>query len=220
MGMDLSCHVTRDWSPLHRALTGRSCRTRFNQCGLSRVLFIANFVLKRRALIRKTWRRSIQASHFETTQRGFQCNSYWAGYLRDVICQQHFFATKSFMSARDNTRRKRAKNVFSLASFGHSPLVPSSSLPPSTTARTGSLSADGRRADVEVIPLEREPVRVSSTPAGNLALDNEDGWMDVLGGDDDLQDQWGGGLGGVKNPRKRKWYATTVRPFFTACCTS
>ncbi|KAF7343572.1 CxC2 domain-containing protein [Mycena sanguinolenta] len=103
------------------------------------------------------------------------------------------------------TARKRSKNVYSLQSFGHS-LTPSSALTPG--ARTGHLSADGRRADIQKISLERE--RPISTPGGT-SLDDEDNWLDVA---DDSHSLPASTVVVCVPERKckRKWYATTDEP--------
>ncbi|KAJ7701736.1 hypothetical protein B0H14DRAFT_3527423 [Mycena olivaceomarginata] len=73
-----------------------------------------------------------------------------------------------------NFRKK--PNIFSLQSFGHT--LRDSATPP--TARAGNLSADGRRADVQFVPLRQESHRGESSdqPANQ---DNEDDWQDLPG---------------------------------------
>jgi hypothetical protein len=74
------------------------------------------------------------------------------------------------------------------------------------------MSADGRRADVEVIPLERQ-----GESSGQTAdLDDTDDWLDLSTDAADLTPAV------PKRTRKRKWYATTVslldvpsRPLFS-----
>ncbi|KAJ7750769.1 hypothetical protein B0H14DRAFT_3513347 [Mycena olivaceomarginata] len=86
------------------------------------------------------------------------------------------------------SKKKRAKNTFSLASFGHS-------LKPSNAVRAGKLTADGRRADIRVVPIQRERTPVPPSPAP------EDEWVDMQVDDEPPADS--------RPPRKRKWYATT-----------
>jgi hypothetical protein len=98
-----------------------------------------------------------------------------------------------------NFRKK--PNIFSLQSFGHT--LRDSATPP--TARAGNLSADGRRADVQFVPLRQESHRGESSdqPANQ---DNEDDWQDLPG-------ETTGFVNFVTAPRKRKWYASTVSFF-------
>jgi hypothetical protein len=91
------------------------------------------------------------------------------------------------------SKKKRAKNTFSLASFGLS-------LKPSNAARAGKLTADRRRADIRVVPIQREHAPVPPSPAP------KDEWVDMQVDDEPPADS--------RPPRKRKWYATTVRVFF------
>jgi hypothetical protein len=91
------------------------------------------------------------------------------------------------------SKKKRTKNKFSLASFGLS-------LKPSNAVRAGKLTADGRRADIRVVPIQRERTPVPPSPAP------EDDWVDMQVDDEPPADS--------RPPRKRKWYATTVRVFF------
>ncbi|KAJ7870752.1 hypothetical protein B0H14DRAFT_3439844 [Mycena olivaceomarginata] len=70
------------------------------------------------------------------------------------------------------SKKKRAKNTFSLASFGHS-------LKPSNAVRAGKLTADGRQADIRVVPIQRERTPVPPSPAP------EDEWVDMQ--DDNLR---------------------------------
>ncbi|KAJ7820067.1 hypothetical protein B0H14DRAFT_3472555 [Mycena olivaceomarginata] len=86
------------------------------------------------------------------------------------------------------SKKKRAKNTFSLASFGHS-------LKPSNAVRAGKLTADGRRADIRVVPIQCERTPVPPSPAP------EDEWVDMQVDDEPPADS--------RPPRKRKWYATT-----------
>ncbi|KAF7343820.1 CxC2 domain-containing protein [Mycena sanguinolenta] len=97
--------------------------------------------------------------------------------------------------------KKRAKNVYSLQAFGHT--LKASSLTVPVVARAGNLSADGRRADVELIHLR--PNEIHETPASPAPLHNdEDDWIDLH----DSGDAQGIALEG-KRARKRKWYAKT-----------
>ncbi|KAJ7731187.1 hypothetical protein B0H14DRAFT_3517920 [Mycena olivaceomarginata] len=86
------------------------------------------------------------------------------------------------------SKKKRAKNTFSLASFGHS-------LKPSNAVRAGKLTADGRRVDIRVVPIQCERTPVPPSPAP------EDEWVDMQVDDEPPADS--------RPPRKRKWYATT-----------
>jgi hypothetical protein len=90
--------------------------------------------------------------------------------------------------------KKRAKNIYSLQSFGHSLKV-------SNTVRTAKLTADGRRTDIWVVPIQREHAPVPTPPAPE---DDRD-WEDIQVNDEPSVDR--------RPPRKRKWYATTVRVF-------
>ncbi|KAF7376803.1 CxC2 domain-containing protein [Mycena sanguinolenta] len=102
-----------------------------------------------------------------------------------------------------NTKRRRAKNVYSLQSFGHT-LSPVPTVAP--TARSGHLSADGRRADIQTIPLERE-IRVSPAGAPSAVDLDEDNWLDVPS---DLDSAPGNTVVVcTTRKRKRRWYATT-----------
>jgi hypothetical protein len=80
------------------------------------------------------------------------------------------------------TNRKRAKNTFSLESFGHS--VQSTSAPGPTSslnACAGNLTADGRRAAVRVLPLQhsRSASQSASESAPAINLDDNEDWLDV-----------------------------------------
>ncbi|KAF8139162.1 hypothetical protein K438DRAFT_1996294 [Mycena galopus ATCC 62051] len=90
--------------------------------------------------------------------------------------------------------KKRAKNLFSLKAFGHD------SLQPSARACAGHLSADGRRADVQVFPIRSE----GSTSVSDPSLNLDDDWEDVL-----LTASSEVNLGRENSRCKRKWYATT-----------
>jgi hypothetical protein len=98
-------------------------------------------------------------------------------------------------------KRKHTKNTFSLSSFGHSlqsTTAPSSSL----NARAGNLTADGRRAAVQALPLQRSHNTSASGSAPATTLDNNDDWLDVPMDEPPPPD--------TRNGRKRRWYATTV----------
>ncbi|KAF7349558.1 CxC2 domain-containing protein [Mycena sanguinolenta] len=97
-------------------------------------------------------------------------------------------------------RRKRPKNVYSLETFRHS-LAPSPTA--STAARTGQLSADARRADIQAVPLERSEQGVSAL--GAMTLDDENDWVDLPAGDTVVL---------CTQKRKRRWYATTDEPLW------
>ncbi|KAJ7729886.1 hypothetical protein B0H14DRAFT_3518191 [Mycena olivaceomarginata] len=80
------------------------------------------------------------------------------------------------------THRKRAKNTFSLASFGHSLQSTSTSGSSSSlSARAGNLTADGRRAAVQALPLQRSQSasRSTSESAPAINLDGDEDWLDV-----------------------------------------
>ncbi|KAJ7707270.1 hypothetical protein B0H14DRAFT_2646846 [Mycena olivaceomarginata] len=66
---------------------------------------------------------------------------------------------------------KRRRNVYSLSSFGHS-LKESPQV-----ARAGNLTADGRRADVRIFPLDSEAG--PSSTAGSSVLDDDTNWLDM-----------------------------------------
>ncbi|KAJ7784055.1 hypothetical protein B0H14DRAFT_2630667 [Mycena olivaceomarginata] len=68
-------------------------------------------------------------------------------------------------------KRPKQKNVFSLKSFGHS--LNESPAPP--VARAGNLTADGRRANVQSIPLDSE--HHPSSASGPLLQDDD--WLDM-----------------------------------------
>ncbi|KAJ7321807.1 hypothetical protein DFH08DRAFT_818177 [Mycena albidolilacea] len=88
------------------------------------------------------------------------------------------------------------KNNVLLTVFGHSL---SNSLP----ARTGRLTADGRRAAVQSVPVSYElPDPTPSTLFG--ASTDDDNWLDVL--DTRLAEPEATTM---RSKRKRKWYATT-----------
>lgn len=99
-------------------------------------------------------------------------------------------------------KRKKAKNTFSLGAFGHNlNQQPSSSTP---SARAGNLTADGRRAAVRSLPIQRERDS-ASTPA---PIDDTD-WLDLP--PDEIDETLGTEYNANPRPkRKRKWYATTV----------
>ncbi|KAJ7821082.1 hypothetical protein B0H14DRAFT_3471764 [Mycena olivaceomarginata] len=61
--------------------------------------------------------------------------------------------------------------------------------------RAGKLTADRRRADIRVVPIQRERAPVPPSPAP------EDDWVDMQVDDEPPADS--------RPPRKRKWYATT-----------
>ncbi|KAF7361555.1 CxC2 domain-containing protein [Mycena sanguinolenta] len=98
------------------------------------------------------------------------------------------------------TTRKQNKNVFSLASFGHS-LAPAPISTP--VARTGHLSADRRRADTQTISLDD----ASSSAPSTRNLEDEANWLDVPVDLDSAVLPRTVVVGTRK--RKRKWYATT-----------
>ncbi|KAJ7799448.1 hypothetical protein B0H14DRAFT_3886073 [Mycena olivaceomarginata] len=96
------------------------------------------------------------------------------------------------------TRRKRAKNVFSLESFGYSLQPPAASS--SASARAGNLTSDGRRADVQALPIRHERLAPAPGPTPATTLDDDD-WVDLPAEEEPRAD------GAPK--RKRKRYATT-----------
>ncbi|KAF7375075.1 hypothetical protein MSAN_00393800 [Mycena sanguinolenta] len=113
--------------------------------------------------------------------------------------------SSEYLNPSEYTKRQRTRNVFSLASFGHSLARPSS------VARAGHLSEDGRWADFQAIPLELN--QRASVPAIHLENDTQDDpavWLDVPEEDTVLEtekDAHG------RPPRKRKWYASTMTVF-------
>ncbi|KAJ7789965.1 hypothetical protein B0H14DRAFT_3502247 [Mycena olivaceomarginata] len=97
-------------------------------------------------------------------------------------------------------KRPKQKNVFSLKSFGHS--LNESPAPP--VARAGNLTADGRRANVQSIPLDSE----HHPSSASRSLLQDDDWLDMessadLDTGDNATTAQGRGL------RKRKRYAAT-----------
>ncbi|KAJ7695539.1 hypothetical protein B0H14DRAFT_3530148 [Mycena olivaceomarginata] len=100
------------------------------------------------------------------------------------------------------SKRKKAKNTFSLGTFGYNNLHASSSTSTSAGARTGNLTADGRRAAVRSLPIQWER---DNPPIPDAADDTD--WLDLpdesFGTDPDT---------GHQRKRKRKWYATTDDP--------
>ncbi|KAJ7708555.1 hypothetical protein B0H14DRAFT_3525416 [Mycena olivaceomarginata] len=105
------------------------------------------------------------------------------------------------------THRKRAKNTFSLASFGHSLQSTSTSGSSSSlSARAGNLTADGRRAAVQTLPLQHSQSASWSTSESALAinLDGDEDWLDVS-----MDEPPPMATGTSQNRRKRRWYATT-----------
>ncbi|KAJ7800538.1 hypothetical protein B0H14DRAFT_2616120 [Mycena olivaceomarginata] len=86
---------------------------------------------------------------------------------------------------------KRTKNVYSLRDFGHSLQEAPRSTP---VARAGNLSADGRRADIQHIPLESQSRPSSSaTPP----VDYDDDWLDMSSEVNNMEP--------MSRVRKRKW---------------
>ncbi|KAJ7301216.1 hypothetical protein DFH08DRAFT_978997 [Mycena albidolilacea] len=99
------------------------------------------------------------------------------------------------MKKTSGPSRKRTKNVYSLRDFGHSLQEAPRSTP---VARAGNLSADGRRADIQHIPLESQSRPSSSaTPP----VDYDDDWLDMPSEVNNMEP--------MSRARKRKWYATT-----------
>ncbi|KAJ7756133.1 hypothetical protein B0H14DRAFT_2635188 [Mycena olivaceomarginata] len=123
---------------------------------------------------------------------------YSRGKDTTIYADQHQVSTAARRGLADGSfrkvevtsgsKKKRAKNTFSLASFGLS-------LKPSNAVRAGKLTADGRRADIRVVPIQRECAPVPPSPAP------EDEWVDMQVDDEPPADS--------RPPRKRKWYATT-----------
>ncbi|KAF7377131.1 CxC2 domain-containing protein [Mycena sanguinolenta] len=93
--------------------------------------------------------------------------------------------------------KKRPKNVYSLQDFGHS--LRASGISAAPRARSGNLSADGRRADVALIALKPPALQQSSASLHN----NNNDWLDLH----DYSDLTAGVS--TQRLRKRKWYATT-----------
>ncbi|KAJ7336983.1 hypothetical protein DFH08DRAFT_964940 [Mycena albidolilacea] len=101
------------------------------------------------------------------------------------------------------THRKHAKNTFSLASFGHSLQSPSTSGSSSSlSARAGNLTADGRHAAVQALPLQRsQPAsRSTSESAPAINLDGDEDWLDVS-----VDEPPPTATGTSQNRRKRQW---------------
>ncbi|KAF8208554.1 hypothetical protein K438DRAFT_1961156 [Mycena galopus ATCC 62051] len=88
---------------------------------------------------------------------------------------------------------------FSLQSFGHALNTPT--VPP--IARAGHLTADGRRADVDLIVLDRD------NPGPSTGVDNNDDWLDIPGND---YEDVATARPNTTRKRKQKWYATTDDP--------
>ncbi|KAF7377674.1 CxC2 domain-containing protein [Mycena sanguinolenta] len=103
-------------------------------------------------------------------------------------------------NASEYTKKKRAKNVFSLKSFGHSLAQPS-------FARASHMSADGRRASVQPIPVH---ILHASTSAASASNFEDSDWLDVPDMNDAASEAEA--EGGTKPPHKRKWYAPTDEP--------
>jgi hypothetical protein len=110
---------------------------------------------------------------------------------------------------------KRAKNVYSLQSFGHSLRVSQPAPAPAPpVARAGNLSSDRRRADVQLIPLRQNP-----RPSVLSTDSNDDAWVDVADPPDNDTATLGHDAGlPARRKRKRKWYATTVSFGLFAVC--
>ncbi|KAF7334322.1 CxC2 domain-containing protein [Mycena sanguinolenta] len=85
---------------------------------------------------------------------------------------------KRLSEAPGGPLKKRPKNIFSLNAFGHS-LKPSQA----AVARTGNLSADGHRADVELIALSSQATRPAVSDASAAPYDDDD-WLDFHGHSD------------------------------------
>jgi hypothetical protein len=98
-------------------------------------------------------------------------------------------------------KRPKQKNVFSLKSFGHS--LNESPAPP--VARAGNLTADGRCANVQSIPLDSEH---HPSSASRLLLQDDD-WLDMESSAD-LDTRDNATTAQVRGLRKRKRYAATV----------
>ncbi|KAF7353185.1 CxC2 domain-containing protein [Mycena sanguinolenta] len=103
-------------------------------------------------------------------------------------------------NASEYTKKKRAKNVFSLKSFGHSLAQPS-------FACRSHMSADGRRASVQPIPVH---ILHASTSAASASNFEDSDWLDVPDMNDAASEAEA--EGGTKPPHKRKWYAPTDEP--------
>ncbi|KAJ7823335.1 hypothetical protein B0H14DRAFT_3088913 [Mycena olivaceomarginata] len=86
--------------------------------------------------------------------------------------------------------KKRAKNTFSLQSWGHSLNAPNN-------IRVAKLTADGRRADIQVVPIQRERGLVPPPPA----FEDDYEWEDMQVDDEPPAT--------MRPPRKRKRYTTT-----------
>ncbi|KAJ7354323.1 hypothetical protein DFH08DRAFT_955717 [Mycena albidolilacea] len=91
-------------------------------------------------------------------------------------------------SAACINKNKHTKNVYSLQSFGPTLAKPSA-------VRAAKLTADGRRTDIQIVPIQRERAPAPLPP------DPEDEWVDMQVDDEPPVDS--------RPPRKQKWYATT-----------
>jgi hypothetical protein len=98
-------------------------------------------------------------------------------------------------------RRRQSKTTFSLQAFGHSLATP----PP---VRAGHLTADGRRALFETIPIAHgqslPAAHSESLDSTNTDDIDDNNWLDVP--DTHLPDA----EATTRPKRKRKWYTTTV----------
>ncbi|KAF8217594.1 hypothetical protein K438DRAFT_1746896 [Mycena galopus ATCC 62051] len=72
------------------------------------------------------------------------------------------------------TKKKRAKNVFSLKDFGHGPSLKTLS---NFGDWTGQLLSDRRQADSKIIPLENE--QIEGTPTGQPEHNDHDDGQDL-----------------------------------------
>ncbi|KAJ6480218.1 hypothetical protein C8R45DRAFT_1100807 [Mycena sanguinolenta] len=114
---------------------------------------------------------------------------------------------KRASSTPTRTFRKRPKNVFSLNAFGHS--LSTLSTTPSVIARTGNLSADGRRAAVELILLSSHVMQPDALAGSSSLPDDDEDWLDLHHPSDFAADDKAVGTGGGSRTRRRKWYAAT-----------
>ncbi|KAJ7355488.1 hypothetical protein DFH08DRAFT_803496 [Mycena albidolilacea] len=97
--------------------------------------------------------------------------------------------------------KNKAKNVYSLKSFGHSLTAPNPTPP---VAQADNLMSDGRHADIQNIALDSHSLGPSSPP--RLLVDNDnDNWLDL----ESELNPGGATTTGTTKSCKRKWYVST-----------
>lgn len=118
-------------------------------------------------------------------------------------------AYEKILDAARQQLQEASQNIFSLQSFGLLLRDPASTST-SSTAHTANLTADGRRADVQIIELQ-PPERTSGPPVSGppIDLNNDDNdWLYLPG--PNIADSVYTSSTTQDSARKRKWYATTV----------